>query len=64
MTDRTLQIQRIEKHLVNHPNDYQSVIQLMIIRSRQIDYINRKAMIPIKRRLSEINRRIKNEECS
>lgn len=63
MTDKTLKIARMERHLQNHPNDCQTVISLMEARSNQILYEDRIAMIPTKRRMAEIRRQM-NEECS
>lgn len=38
MTDLELKIARMEIHMMNHPNDYQTAISLLINRSREYDY--------------------------
>lgn len=48
---------RIIKHLEDHPHDYQSKISLMKLNSRRIDTERRHAMIERLRNLSEIRRR-------
>ena len=62
MSDKTIEIKVMENHLREHPNDWQTVVQLLKTKSEQIEYEQRQAMIPILRRLSEIRRRNKNAE--
>lgn len=56
MRDYSEQIERMENHLLSHPKDAQTKVQLMIARSRQIDNQYKNAMIPILKRVAKIRK--------
>ncbi len=41
----TEKIERMKKHVTEHPNDYQTKISLLQLNSREIDYARRKKHI-------------------
>lgn len=47
---------KLENHLIEHPHDYQSKVQLMMLESKQIDYEHEQAMNLRMKRLAKIRR--------
>lgn len=58
------EIAKIENHLREHPHDYQSKVELMILRSKQVNYNHSQAMNLRKKRVAEIRRRREQNEKS
>lgn len=52
-------LSRMEKHLENHPNDYQTAISYLIDRSKEIEYQRKKKQIEM---YKKIEREKKNEK--
>lgn len=45
-------LKRMEHHLENHPNDYQTAISLLIDRSKEIDYQRKKRQNDMRKQIS------------
>lgn len=52
-------VERLEKHLQEHPTDYQAVIAYMIARSDMIEHQSYQRMIERKKRVAEIRKKRK-----
>lgn len=67
MKDYVEELAKLENHLIEHPADYQSKVQYMILRSRQTDYEFEQAMNMRSKRIAEIRRELKEtadeQEC-
>lgn len=50
-------VERLEKHLSEHPKDYQAVIAYMVAKSDLIEHGQYLQMIERKKRLAEVRRR-------
>lgn len=64
MKDYAKEIEQMEEHLREHPNDYQTQISLLVAKSNYLYYEHEHSMIPTKRRISRIKKEIKDgKEC-
>ena len=56
-------VDRLEKHVADHPTDYQSVIALLKARSDLIEHGQYMKMVERKKRVAEIRRKRNAEKC-
>lgn len=52
----------MDKHLAEHPHDYQTVIARLKTASEAYDHQQRKASVPRLQRLAEIKRQLREED--
>lgn len=55
-------IKRIERHLVEHPHDYEAVFNLLEVRSRAYDYDKLKAYHRERKKIAEYEREGQQDE--
>lgn len=55
-------LERMEKHLFEHPNDYQTAISYLKEQSREIDYQRKKRQDEMRRKIAYYKRGENNEE--